>query len=205
MHILSAKLNKTDLPNLKWLSRGARKHFNFDRSLLSLRKPLVLDYSQFCSFYIWILNSSPYLCSKILESQPKARIAYEKRSHHELKGLQNSPRLLVGRGFDCFMLHLFNFIWYLIAQKTRMVARTVAGGAIHGFSLGFPRLYFLGEWSHTGYLFFGCPSPCNLYASKAENKRSSDHHDTNLAALGLLCRIYRYINLVVVCYSRYSS
>ena len=162
MHILSAKLNKTVLPNPKWLSRGARKHCNFDRSLSSLRKPLVLDYSQFCSFLIWIWNSSPYLCSKILESQPQARIAHEKRSRHELKGLQNSPRLLVGWGFDCFMRHLFNFIWYLIAKKKRMVARTIAGWTIHSSSLGFPCLYFLGEWSHTWYLFFGCPSPCNL-------------------------------------------
>lgn len=162
MHILGAKWNKTDLPNWKWLSRGAVKHITFDRSLQSLRKPLVLDYSQFYNFYSWIWDSSPYLCSKILESQSQARITHEKRSHHELKTLQNSPRLLVRRGYHSFMLRLFYFIQYLIANKKRMVARVIGGWTIHLQSLGIPRLHLLGEWSHTGNLFFGYPNPCDL-------------------------------------------
>ena len=86
-----------------------------------------------------------------------------------------------------------------------MVGRFIAGGAIQVPSLGISRLHLLGEWSHTGYLFFGYPGPCDFQASKAENKRSSDYNNTNLAALGLVCRIYGYFDLVIVCHSRYSG
>jgi len=162
MHSLGVKLNTRSMPNLKWLSWGGIKHITFGRSIQAVRKSLVLDFSQFCSFFTWIWNSSPYLCSKILESQPQARIAHEKWSHHELKGLQNSLRLLVGWGYDCLMRCVFNFIWYLIAKKERMVVRIIARYSIHKPSLVFPCLHFLGLWNLTWHLFFGYPSYCNL-------------------------------------------